>query len=574
MNIWFLSEPARAEAERQRVAVLEDQAWLQDGRWLLHGSHLCFDADIVICDTCYPITLRYPATFPVTPPFVLPRGEHLRWSAHQYGAGGELCLEYGVDNWHSDLTGADLLMSAHRLLSAEDGGDERLRQEVLSRHKVTEGQHLRFRWLRWVQTAPLMEMLAGATEGRDLVVRLLFAENTVVATVSKITTPDGTEWSDPSVPDERKPTQWRLTKGFLLPASTACQKIIDWDSLLSSATASGLDVDRLLTGEVDVVVTVDDAGPMMLWAWHDDKSICPFEAVPPQAGDVRRLPPEYEQLGRCRVAIVGAGSLGSKVAASLARSGILNFLLVDDDILRPENVVRNDLDWRNVGDHKVDAVAHRVVNIAPGAKCDLRRARLTGQESSGYADYVVRALCETDVIVDASASPEVFNLLTMVVKVSGKRLVWGEVFTGGIGGLIARHRPGIDPDPQAMRLALLRWCEGQGPPPPVPTAPYEGTVEAAPLVADDADVSVIAGHVAQLVTDLIVKETSNFPYSMYLIGMKPGWIFTQPFETIPLDTGLAADATAQPVDTDVQQRGFQFVLDLLKGAADAADNTG
>lgn len=573
MNIWFLTDLARAELERQRVAVLEDQAWLQDGHWLLSGSHLCFDADIVIGDACYPITLRYPVAFPATPPFVLPRGEHPRWSEHQYGAGGELCLEYGADNWHSDLTGANLLLSAHRLLSAERGGDEHLQQEVLSRHKVTEGQRLRSRSLRWVQTTPLMEMLAGATEAHELVVRLLFGENAVVATVSKMAAPDGTEWYDPSVPGERRPTQWLLSKGFLLPGTGL--KIVDWDSLLASVAASGLDADRLLTGDVDVVVTVDEAGPMMFWAWHKDKSVCPFEAIAPQARNAQRLPPEYENLGRCRVAIVGAGSLGSKVAASLARSGFLDFLLVDDDILRPENVIRNDLDWRNVGDHKVDAVAHRIVNVAPGAKCDLRRARLTGQEASGYTDSVVRALCEADVIVDASASPEVFNLLTMVVKMSGKRLVWGEIFAGGIGGLIARHRPGIDPDPQTMRLALLRWCEDQElPPPPAPTSPYEATGEAVPLVADDADVSVIAGHVAQLVTDLIVKEKSDFPFSMYLVGMKPGWIFTQPFETIPLDTGPAGDAPAQPVDTDAQQRGFQFVLDLIAGAADAADNTG
>lgn len=573
MTIWFLTDPARAGAEQQRVAALEDQAWLVDGHWLLRGGHLCYDADIVIGDTAYPITLRYPATFPVTPPFVLPRGEHPRWSEHQYGAGGELCLEHGADNWHSDLTGADLLLSAHRLLSAEHGGDDDLRREVLSRHKVTEGQRLRFRWLRWVQTAPLLEMLAGAIEGSDLSVRLVFAENTVVATVSKVTAHDGTEWNDPSVPDERKPTQWLFSKGFLLPGTGL--KITDWDSLLAAVAASGLDANRLLTGDIDVVLTVDDAGPIMFWAWQKDKSVCPFEAVPPQAGDARRLPSQYEQLGRCRVAIVGAGSLGSKVAASLARSGILDFLLVDDDIFRPENVVRNDLDWRSVGDHKVDAVAHRIVNVAPGAKCDLRRARLTGQESSGYIDSVVRALCEADVIVDASASPEVFNLLTMVVKISGKRLVWGEIFAGGIGGLIARHRPGIDPDPQAMRLALLRWCENQEVrPPPVPTAPYEAAGEAAPLVADDADVSVIAGHVAQLVTDLIVKEKSDFPYSMYLIGMKPGWVFTQPFETIPLDSGLASDTPAQPVDADAQKRGFQFVLDLITGAANAADNTG
>jgi tRNA A37 threonylcarbamoyladenosine dehydratase len=39
----------------------------------------------------------------------------------------------------------------------------------------------------------------------------------------------------------------------------------------------------------------------------------------------------------------------------LARSGISNFVLVDSDIFLSENLVRNDLDWRDVGSDKVNA---------------------------------------------------------------------------------------------------------------------------------------------------------------------------------------------------------------------------
>ena len=41
--------------------------------------------------------------------------------------------------------------------------------------------------------------------------------------------------------------------------------------------------------------------------------------------------------------------MGSKLAASLARSGVRRFVLVEEDVLLPENLVRNDLDWRDVG---------------------------------------------------------------------------------------------------------------------------------------------------------------------------------------------------------------------------------
>jgi len=39
----------------------------------------------------------------------------------------------------------------------------------------------------------------------------------------------------------------------------------------------------------------------------------------------------------------------SKIAASLACSGVGGFLLVDDDILTPDNLVWHDLDLRAVG---------------------------------------------------------------------------------------------------------------------------------------------------------------------------------------------------------------------------------
>ena len=53
-----------------------------------------------------------------------------------------------------------------------------------------------------------------------------------------------------------------------------------------------------------------------------------------------RLSEEAQRLANVRVGIVGLGSMGSKIAVSLARSGVRRFLLVDDDYLAPGNMVR------------------------------------------------------------------------------------------------------------------------------------------------------------------------------------------------------------------------------------------
>ena len=82
-----------------------------------------------------------------------------------------------------------------------------------------------------------------------------------------------------------------------------------------------------------------------------------------------RLDKNHSDLATRKVAIVGCGSMGSKIATTLARSGVGEFILVDDDILLPENLVRNDLDWREVALHKVDGLADKLEYVQPGTQC-------------------------------------------------------------------------------------------------------------------------------------------------------------------------------------------------------------
>ncbi len=66
--------------------------------------------------------------------------------------------------------------------------------------------------------------------------------------------------------------------------------------------------------------------------------------------------------------IVGLGSGGSFVAVSLAMSGVGRFVLIDDDVLEPANVVRHAADLRSVGRPKVEAVADLIKQRNPAAQ--------------------------------------------------------------------------------------------------------------------------------------------------------------------------------------------------------------
>ena len=158
--IWYFLDLERFRAERDGLeAYASEVDWFVTSGWRIDGrGRLILDAEIVAGSRVYPIYLQYPELFPHTPPSVFPRGDASRWSSHQFGAGGELCLEYGPDNWTPDLTGTRLIDSAHRLLETENPPSGE-RSAVPSRHLDSLGQKLRLEYSRILLTRNIEALL-------------------------------------------------------------------------------------------------------------------------------------------------------------------------------------------------------------------------------------------------------------------------------------------------------------------------------------------------------------------------------------------------------------------------------
>jgi hypothetical protein len=285
-----------------------------------------------------------------------------------------------------------------------------------------------------------------------------------------------------------------------------------------------------------------------------------------------RLDPDYVRLKEAKVAVVGCGSVGSKVAVHLARSGVGQFVLVDGDVLASGNLVRNELDWRAVGMHKSQALTARLQEVSSYCEVLNRTTVLGGQESGGATSATMAYIAECDLIIEVTADPAVFNLCASIARMARKPMCWAQVFGGGAGGIVVRLRPEIDPTPLAARKRIEAWYAEQG----VEWAEY-GTSQrysevddtGACLIADDADVSVIAAHLSRFAIDLLARPDSTiFPYSAYLIGMAERWIFTAPFDVRPIDLGASDgwDIEAQIGDPEALQ---QLLADLLPGTSDA-----
>lgn len=79
-----------------------------------------------------------------------------------------------------------------------------------------------------------------------------------------------------------------------------------------------------------------------------------------------------EKLNKSKIAIYGIGGVGSFVVEGLARAGIENFVLIDNDIISISNINRQiHANINTVGKRKVDVMKQRIQEINPNANVEI-----------------------------------------------------------------------------------------------------------------------------------------------------------------------------------------------------------
>ena len=451
-----------------------------------------------------------------------------------------------------------MLRSAHKLLITENPKDEESAPTIApSRHSLTFGQELRITVRRFLANDTLMkytQSLPDSTWGKAQC-WVMYSRETITAFIPKLTLSGGQSWSNPTVPAELKKNTAQIKCYFFKTTLEAADlKSPRSDELINTLEEQGYDVSELRTESIEtqsiVYLLLTDANGHLHLFWISTENKCiPFSRIViHDESENNRLSPEFSNLATKTVGIVGLGSAGSKIALSLAKSGVRNFVLVDHDVFLPENICRHELTWEDIGQHKVDGVAHQLKLIDRGVEVKCHRLKLSGQEATAYVDGVLSQLGSADLIIDATADSITFNQLSTVACQQETPMVWLEIFAGGIGGLIARFRPSRDPDPKTMRDYLLDYFAQQNAPEIEVTADYTAIdAEGEPLMASNADVAVIAESATRMALDILTEsEPSSFPYSMYLIGLSSGSIFEEPFHTIPIDLSSVESTVTVP----------------------------
>jgi molybdopterin/thiamine biosynthesis adenylyltransferase len=527
---WWQRLPSRLlDEEAALQALREDElSILLSHRWArIDGGEPRLFAQIKVGTRTLDLEVRFPPHYPEGCPSVRPVPHDTRVSTHQFKRSGVLCLELGPDNWHPDHTAADMIRSAWKLVLYERLNDfEPI--EIPSRHVPSLAERVSSASGVLLRSSDFDARLSASTENADLeamwvgphlaqVLPLSFPKD------SPLSTPPGMLKGGHRVPGRLV----RLEEGAPAP----------WEVADDAAAFTVL-------VETFGKTTLGEDLSVVLLRWSDGETrgylrskstLIKLESMPFETADITRIPSVlHDQISKLKIGVVGLGSLGSKVAVSLARVGVRGFVLVDGDVMQGENVCRHQGTFCDVGVMKVDVAKQLIKNVC-SAEPEVKTyaVHLGAATNPEYHAKMLEGLASCDLLVDATASPDAFSLMAGLASDHGRALVWGEVFGGGLGGLVGSAHPDHGPCPRCVRAGFLAAASSWPPAPYSRPSVAYGADEDPALVATDADVSLLAAALTNRINDLVVREESVLP-SVLVIGLRRGWIFDAPMQTIPI----------------------------------------
>jgi molybdopterin/thiamine biosynthesis adenylyltransferase len=168
------------------------------------------------------------------------------------------------------------------------------------------------------------------------------------------------------------------------------------------------------------------------------------------AGSTKRVWPLVGALSSRRVLVAGAGSVGSRIAEDLVRSGVGAFTIIDPDRVDAPNLARTIYSAADIGMPKPDALARRLQAIDPAVVVDRHGAPL------GTID-LPQALAEVSLVVAATDDMTEQALLAHHAYAAGVPLVACALYKKAAAGEVVLSVP-------AAGTACWRCAVGAGTP--------------------------------------------------------------------------------------------------------------
>ncbi len=137
-------------------------------------------------------------------------------------------------------------------------------------------------------------------------------------------------------------------------------------------------------------------------------------------------------LANTKVGIAGVGGLGSNCAMMLARCGVGNFVLVDDDVVDASNLNRQHFFPKHIGRAKVDALAEQLYELSEHIHVDAVQQRL-------HAENIHPLFASCSLVIEAVDLASTKALIIQELLSSGKTVVAASGMAGWGGeGMIKK----------------------------------------------------------------------------------------------------------------------------------------
>lgn len=128
--------------------------------------------------------------------------------------------------------------------------------------------------------------------------------------------------------------------------------------------------------------------------------------------------------------VAGLGSVGSYLAEQLARSGVGGLRLLDPEPVEPANLSRTAYAAEDVGRPKTEALARRLLSVAPALRLDLHPVRVEDL-APAELDALV---CGADLVVAATDDPAAQRALDRFAYARGRPAIFVGLYAGARGG--------------------------------------------------------------------------------------------------------------------------------------------
>ncbi|MDR6145713.1 molybdopterin/thiamine biosynthesis adenylyltransferase [Sphingomonas sp. SORGH_AS870] len=138
------------------------------------------------------------------------------------------------------------------------------------------------------------------------------------------------------------------------------------------------------------------------------------------------------RLKQARVAVIGAGGIGSPAIQYLAAAGVGSLVLIDDDVVEPSNLQRQTIfTTEDRGTPKVEAAARFARRLNPHVAVDTHRARV-------MPDTVLSLIDGADVVLDGCDN--FATRLTVADAALSRRIPLVSAAVGQFEGQLATYR--------------------------------------------------------------------------------------------------------------------------------------